>query len=442
MSWDFETDPKLAEELAWARAFVRDEVEPVDHLVWHAYNMSDPVRQRLIPPLQDRVRERGMWAWHLPPALGGQGRGQVQLALLNEILGGSHCAPVVFGCQAPDSGNAEILAHFGSEHLRETFLGPLLRNEIVSAFSMTEPQGGSDPTQFSTTAELDCDEWVLNGEKWFTSHAPYAAFFIVLAVTAPNDAPHRRMSMFVVPADTPGIEIIRNVGFYGHDDAHSTHAYIRYNRVRVPSENLLGGVGQGFLVAQTRLGGGRIHHAMRTVALVKNAFDALCQRALSRSTKGDLLANKQLIQEMIAESWVQIEQFRLLVLRTAWKIDKYNDYEKVRADISAVKVAMPGVLRDVASRALQVHGSLGASNEMPFGAMIAESYTKGLADGPTEIHKTTLARQVLKSYSPTDELFPSSHLPGLRSHALEKYGEQLSDLPPELIRQSWASTYR
>jgi acyl-CoA dehydrogenase len=211
MSWDFETEPEFQRELDWVDAFVREEVEPVDSLVRHAWDMEDPVRQRLIPPLQTTVRERGLWATHLGPGLGGPGYGQVKLALLNEILGRTHCGPIVFGCQAPDSGNAEILAHYGSPELKARYLEPLLRNDIVSAFSMTEPQGGSDPTEFVTRAELDGDEWVINGEKWFTTHGNFASFLIVLAVTDPDEPAHQRMSMFVVPKGTPGVEIIRNV---------------------------------------------------------------------------------------------------------------------------------------------------------------------------------------------------------------------------------------
>jgi len=423
MSWDFETEPEFQKELDWVDAFVREEVEPVDFLVKHAWDMDDPARQRLIPPLQQQVRDRGLWATHLGANLGGPGYGQLKLALLNEILGRTHSGPIVFGCQAPDSGNAEILAHYGTPELKERYLQPLLRNEIVSAFSMTEPQGGSDPTQFVTRAELDGDEWVINGEKWFSSHANFASFLIVLAVTDPDEPAHRRMSMFVVPKDTPGLHILRNVPVYGHNEG--THSYIRYENVRIPKDHLLGDRGQGFIVAQTRLGGGRIHHAMRTVGIVKRAFDMMCERALSRITKGEVLARKQLVQEMIADSWVQIEQFRLLVLRTAWKIDRYNDYLRVRADISAVKAAMPQVLHDVASRALQIHGSLGISDEMPFGAMVLESYHMGLADGATEVHKITLARQVLKDYKASDDLFPTMHLPKLRAQAHEKYDDLL-----------------
>ncbi|HEX8580764.1 MAG TPA: acyl-CoA dehydrogenase family protein [Acidimicrobiales bacterium] len=425
MSWDFETDPEFQRELDWVDEFVREEVEPVDQVIRHAWDMGDPVRMRLIPPLQEQVRERSLWGAHLGPHLGGQGYGQLKLALLNEILGRTHSGPIVFGCHAPDSGNAEILATYGSERLKKEYLEPLLANEIVSAFSMTEPQGGSDPTQFVTRAELDGDEWVINGEKWFTSHGNFASFLVVVAVTDPDADPYRRMSMFVVPSDTPGIEIVRNVPVYGHGDL-GTHSYIRYRDVRVPRENLLGERGAGFVVAQTRLGGGRIHHAMRTVGLVRKAFDMMCERALSRVTKGEVLARKQLVQEMIADSWIQIEQFRLLVLQTAWRIDRYKDYQKVRADISAVKAAMPAVLHDVASRALQIHGSLGVSDEMPFGSMVLESFHMGLADGATEVHKVTLAKVLLKDHRPSDDLFPTQHLPKLRAHAQAKFDDELS----------------
>jgi acyl-CoA dehydrogenase len=434
VSWNFETDPEFQERLDWAAHFVRTEVQPLDHVIHHGYDMKDPLRQKLIPPLQDEVRRQELWACHLGPELGGPGYGQVKLGLLNEVLGASPWAPIVFGCHAPDSGNAEILAHYGTDDLKKRYLEPLLRNDIVSAFSMTEPRGGSDPTQFTCRAVQDGDDWVVNGEKWFTSHAKFADFLILLAVTDPEAEPHRRMSMFVLPADTPGVEIVRDVGMAGFAEqpGDGTHAYMRYTDVRIPGDHLLGGRGDGFVVAQTRLGGGRIHHAMRTVGLVRYAFDMLCERALSRFTAGEVLARKQAVEHLIADSWMQIEQFRLFVLQTAWKIDKYNDYRKVRHDIAAVKAAMPGVLHDVASRALQVHGSLGASDEMPFGHMIMTAYQMGLVDGATEIHKSTVARQVLRGYTATEDLFPSQHLPRLRDQARAKYALVLAELEETL----------
>jgi acyl-CoA dehydrogenase len=428
MGWDFETDPDYQVELDWVEQFVNEQIAPVDLVIDHAWDVRDPVRNALIKPLQDQVRERKLWGAHLGPELGGLGFGQLKLALLNEKLGRTHSGPVVFGCQAPDSGNAEILAHYGTDDLKKRYLEPLLDGDIVSCFSMTEPHGGSDPTGFTTKAVLDGDEWVISGEKWFSSHARFADFLIVMAVTDPDAEPHRSMSMFVVPIDTPGINIVRNVGVWGHEDelAEGTHAYIRYEDVRVPADHLLGERGQGFAVAQTRLGGGRIHHAMRTVGLVTHAFDLICQRAVSRKNKGVALGDKQLVQEMIADSWLQIEQFRLLVLRTAWKIDRYNDYRKVRADISAVKAGMPKVLLDVSSRAIQIHGSLGISTELPFGKWVLESYHMGLADGATEVHKVNLAQGLLRSYEADTGLFPAYHVPTLRDAARIRFADALA----------------
>ncbi len=427
MAWDFETDAEFQKELDWIDEFVREEVEPLDFVVTSPYDIADPVRAAVIPPLQAQVQERELWACHLGPDLGGPGYGQVKLALMNEILGRAKCAPTVFGTQAPDTGNSEILAHFGTDEQKERFLQPLLRNEIVSCYSMTEPQGGADPAVFQTSAVLDGDEWVLNGEKWFSSNARYAAFFIVMAVTDPDNELVRSQSQFLVPADTPGIEFIRHVGvgYESESDDHGSHSYVRYNDVRIPAENLLGERGGGFAVSQVRLGGGRIHHAMRTSGRVRRIFDMMCERALSRNTKGEMLGRKQMVQEMIADSWIEMEMFRLLVLRTAWKIDKLQDYRLVRKDISAVKVAMPTVYRNVASRALQIHGSLGVSWEMPFAKEVIESFHMGLADGPTEVHKVQVARRVLDEYVPCDDLFPTMHLPKRRAAALEKYGPVL-----------------
>ena len=417
MSWDFETDPEFAEELKWIDEFVREEVEPVDLLIDDPWDVGDALRNDLIKPLQQRVKERKLWGCHLGPELGGPGYGQVKLGLMNEILGRSLAAPIVFGSQAPDSGNSEILAHYGTDAQKSRFLEPLLAGDIVSCFSMTEPQGGADPQVFTTTAHLDGDDWVINGEKWFSSSASVAAFFIVMAISEPDASPYQRHSMFIVPAETPGIELIRNV------DGH--HGYLRYTDVRVPADHILGGRGEAFLVAQTRLGGGRIHHAMRTVGLVRHTLDLMCRRALSRHTQGERLADKQLVQAAIAESWCELESFRLLVLQTAWKIDKYGDYKRVRGDVSAIKAMMPKVLHNVASRALQIHGSIGISDEMPFMGYVRDSFTMALADGPTEVHLTNLARAVLRGYSPDSEMFPDYHTLRRRESAQLKYADVL-----------------
>ena len=436
MAWDFETEPEFQEKLDWIERFIDDEVEPLTQLGLGYAGPKSKAYQKAIRPLQARVREQGLWACHLGPELGGQGYGQVKLALINERLGRVGLAPVVFGCQAPDTGNAEIIAHYGSEAQKKKYLWPLLNNEITSGYSMTEPQGGSDPLAFTTTAVLDGDEWVINGEKWFTSGARSAEVLVVYAVTDPDHSdPYRRMSMFLVPRKTKGVEVVRYVGVGTERPGRGSEGYMRYTDVRVPYDALLGPRGEAFVIGQTRLGGGRVHHAMRTVGQCRRALDLMCQRAVSRTTRGGgKIADYQMVQEQIADSWIQLEQFRLLVLQTAWKIDKYKDYRKVRKDIAAVKVAMPKVYHDIASKAMHIHGALGVSNEMPFTQMLIGSMVMGIADGPTEVHKITVAKQVLRDFRPDNDLFPAYHLPKVRENAKDKY----PDIAEEL-RAEWAA---
>lgn len=422
MAWDFETDPAFQKELDWVDAFVREEVEPLDLLLASPYAVNDPERNRLVKPLQAQVRERGLWACHLGPELGGPGYGQLKLALMNEILGRSSFAPTVFGCQAPDSGNAEILARYGSSEQKRRFLEPLLANDIVSCFAMTEPQGGSDPLLFDSSAVRDGEHWVLNGQKWFASNAKDASFLITMVVTEPEAPPHRRLSAFIVPAGTPGLETIRNVNVAGRrSDGHS-HGYLQFRDLRVPADHMLGAPGAAFEVAQARLGGGRIHHAMRTIGEARKALDLMCERAVSRPARRGTLADKQLVQAMVADSWIQLEQFRLFVLRTAWKIDKVDDYKAVRKDISAVKAAMPKIFHDIVSRAIQIHGALGVSDEMPFVEQLVSSFVMGIADGPTEVHQVALAKELLTAVKPAEGLFPSAHRPAARERARRKLG--------------------
>jgi acyl-CoA dehydrogenase len=426
MTWDFETEPDFQAKLDWAAAFVRDEVEPLD-LLWGglAFTPPDPTLKAIIDPLKQQVRDQGLWATHLGPELGGQGYGQLKLSLLNEILGASSWAPIIFGCQAPDTGNAEIIAHYGTPEQKERYLAPLLEGEIFSCYSMTEPQAGSDPSLFETRAVRDGDDWVINGWKFFSSNARTAAFLIVMVVTNPDVSAYEGMSMFLVPTDTPGIDLVRNVALAGEPDDEGSHALIHYDDVRVPADALLGGEGQAFAIAQTRLGGGRIHHAMRTIGMAQSALDMMCERALSRKTADGRLADKQFVQGYIADSYAQLAQFRLFVLYTAWSIDKHNDYRKVRKDIAAIKVLMPGVLHDIAQRALQVHGALGVSNEMPFHRMMLGAAVMGLADGPTEVHKVTVAKQVLRGYQPSDDLWPTQHRPKRLAAAQARYADVL-----------------
>jgi acyl-CoA dehydrogenase len=426
MAWDFRTDPEYQEQLDWVDTFVREEVEPLD-LVFPDLQFVplDEHRRRAIDPLKDEVRRRGLWATHLGPELGGQGYGQLKLALLNEILGRSQWASNVFGCQAPDTGNAEIIAHYGTPEQKERYLRPLLDGEMFSCYSMTEPHAGADPRMFTTRAVKDGDEWVINGWKFFSSNAKTASFLIVMAVTDPDVSAYQGMSMFLVPTDTPGVKIERNIGLAGEPLNEGFHALIHYDDVRVPAEALLGGEGQAFAIAQTRLGGGRIHHAMRTIGLAKKALDMMCERALSRETAGSLLGDKQFVQGYIADSYAQLVQFRLFVLYTAWEIDEYNDYQKVRKDIATAKVVMPTVLHDIAWRSMQVHGALGTSNEMPFFQYIHGAAVMGLADGPTEVHKVTIARQLLRDYKPSDDRWPTEHIPKKLDAARAKYAEYL-----------------
>ncbi|QJT05273.1 acyl-CoA dehydrogenase [Streptomyces asoensis] len=428
---DFTIDPDFQARLDWAAAFVREEVEPLDLLFPHGgdpYDTRNEKARAILRPLQQRVREQGLWACHLGPELGGPGYGQVRLALLNEILGRSYWAPTVFGTAAPDTGNAEILALFGTEEQKARYLRPLLDGEIVSTFSMTEPQAGADPKEFVCHARRDGEEWVIDGEKWFSSNARYAAFLIVMAVTDPDAPPHARMSMFIVPAETPGIEIKRNVGTMDERGSldEGIHAYLRYHQVRVPLDAMLGGPGEGFKVAQARLGGGRVHHAMRTVGKCARAFDMMCERALSRRTQGTLLAEKQAVQQLIADSWVELHQFRLLVLHTAWIIDN-RPHGAARTQIAMCKVQTAKVLHDIVQRAVHLHGSLGTTDELPLAKWWMAVPNLALADGPTEVHRTTIAKQLLKGHRPAEGLFPSEHLPPKREAARKRYAHIIGD---------------
>ena len=435
MAWDFETDPEFQKKLDWIEEFMRDEVEPLSHLGMAVFSTLG--REKFIKPLQQKVKDQGLWACHLGPELGGQGFGQLKLALMNEKLGRNGLAPSVFGCQAPDSGNAEIIAHYGTEAQKERYLWPLLNGEIRSAFSMSEPSGGSDPLTFTTRAVLDGKEWVINGEKWFSTNARYSKVLVLYAITDPDAKdPYRRTSIFLVPTDTPGVEIIRNVGVgAGGEIGGGNEGYVRYNNVRLPYDALLGDRGAAFVIAQVRLGGGRVHHAMRTVGACRHALDLMCQRAVSRTTRDGRLADLQMVQEQIADSWIAVESFRLLVMRTAWLIDKHKDYQKVRKDIAAIKVAMPKVYHDVATKAAHLHGALGVSNEMPFMRMVTSALVMGIADGPTEVHKVTLAKQILKDYTPDNDLFPAYHIPKQQEEARARFKAELGELKDAYVAQ-------
>lgn len=424
MAWDFTTEPEFQEKLDWADEFVRSNVEPLD-LLYPGMNftpLEDPLKS-LVKQLQDEVRAQDLWAAHLDPDLGGHGYGQLKLALLNEILGRSGWAPTIFGCQAPDTGNAEIIAAYGTQEQKDKYLQPLLEGTAFSCYSMTEPQGGSDPTQFRCRAVKDGDEWVINGDKFFSSNLRTAKFLIVMAVTNPDVSPYRGMSMFLVPADTPGINVLHHLGLGNEGWHEGSHGHVRYENVRVPEENLLGGEGRAFEVAQRRLGGGRIHHAMRAVAGARKMFDMMCERALSRYTQGGLLAEKQFVQEAIADSWIQIQYFRLMVMHTAWLIDQSSTAE-VRQHVSACKVLAAQILSDIGRRTTHIHGALGVSNAMSLGG---GGGAMGLVDGPTEVHKVQVARRVLKNHEPHSDGWPTEFRPRKLVAARRRFEEMVSE---------------
>lgn len=424
MAWDFSTDPEFQAKLDWMDTFVRERVEPLDVAFPDPaapYDRRNPMLRALTHPLQDEVKCQGLWACPLGPELGGPGYGQVNLALMHEILGRSQWGPTIFGCQAPDSGNAEILAAYGTEEQKRRYLEPLLAGDIVSCFAMTEPQGGSDPRGFRCRAFRDGDGWVIEGEKYFASHADLANFLIVMAITNPDVPVHRGASMFLVPRDTPGLHIVQRAGLGTEPLGEGHHCHLRFDRCRVPAENLLGGEGEGFAIAQTRLGGGRVHHAMRVVGMAKKALQMMCERALSREVAGEPLANKQLVQQAIATSFLQLEQFRLLVLYTAWHIDR-GHRDQARLYIAAVKIQMAEVLHDIVQRAVHLHGALGCSNELPLMRWWLAVPVMGITDGPTEVHTVTVARQVLTRYRPYTGHWPPEFLPEKLRQARQQLG--------------------
>ncbi len=429
---DFSISPALQEKLDWIRAFIDREVLPMDAVFENSalYNAGHAASRAVLKPLQEKVKAKGLWGLHLTHELGGPGFGSVELCHINEILGRTRWGPITFGCQAPDSGNGEILARYGTPGQKQKFLGPLQAGEIYSCFSMTEVEGGSDPTQFLCKATLEGDEWVIEGEKWFSSNLRFASFAIVMVLTEPDASPHRRFSTLLVPTETPGIEIIRNVGMPIEEIGGGGHAYVRYNKVRVPAENLLGERGGGFDVAQSRLGGGRIHHAMRTIGLARRALDMMMERAVSRTTRGKRLGDHQLVQTDIAECWIKVEELKLLVLKTAWLLDQGKDDES-RLWIGACKVRCAQVAMDVTTKAMHLLGSLGVSNETPLALMLINALSMGIADGPTEVHQMQIGRNLLKAAEPAAGRFPTEHLPAQRAAALEQFEKQANGLHPD-----------
>ncbi len=421
--WDFETEPGFQSKLDWMRRFIDENLvvlEPIQHELppdeWRAVKAH----------LQQQVKEQGLWGAFLGPDLGGPGFGQLRLALMSEIIGRCMISMTVFGVQAPDSGNIELLAHGADEAQRARWLEPNLRGDVTSAFALTEPfLAGADPTRIATTAVLDGDEWVLNGHKWFTTNGSSADFLLVFAETDPDQRPHRHASIFVVEAGTPGMEVVRDIPTMSHPavefGAPGNHAEIVFRECRVPAGNLIGARGEGFVLAQKRLGGGRIHHAMRWLGQARRSLEIMCERAVSRESHGRLLAQHQMIQYYVATSHTEIEAARLLTFQTAWQMDRFGA-SAVRADVSMVKAHVSRVVLAVLDRTIQVCGALGYSSDLPVESWYRTTRFGTIGDGPDEVHKTVVARALLKQFAPVTG-WPSEHLPSRRPAAELRWTE-------------------
>jgi acyl-CoA dehydrogenase len=394
---DFSIPAPLQETLKKVRKFLIDEVYPLEVDL-----LSRPFRE-LLPALaakRDRVREMGLFAPQVPKDHGGAGLKFMEHALLSEELGRTPLGHFVFNCQAPDAGNMEILHDFGTPEQKETWLKPLVAGKIRSCFSMTEPgYPGSNPVWMATTAVLDGDSYVINGRKWFTSSADGASIAVVMVVTDPAADPHARASQIIVPTNTPGFKIVRNISVMGHSgEDWPSHSEVLYEDVRVPRKNLLGRPGAGFEIAQARLGPGRIHHCMRWMGICERSFDLLCERAARRDlAPGDKLGSRQTIQSWIAESRAEINAARLMVLQAAWKIDREGT-KAAREEISLIKFYAAGVLMKVVDRAIQAHGALGMTDDTILSYYYRHERAARIYDGPDEVHKSTVARRILRGY--------------------------------------------
>lgn len=359
-------------------------------------------RPPVIEELKAKARELGLWNLFLPHHPAGAGLTNLQYAPLAEITGHSPAlAPEALNCSAPDTGNMELLAEFGTREQQDRWLVPLLDGKIRSAFCMTEPDvASSDATNIATRIERDGDSYVINGRKWWSSGAmnPRCEIFIVMGKTDPSAERHRQQSMILVPRDTPGVDVRRGVHVFGYTDApHGGHAEIEFRDVRVPATNLLGGEGGGFAIAQARLGPGRIHHCMRLIGMAERALELMCRRTTSRVAFGKALAQQGVVQDWIAEARVRIEQARLLVLKTAWLMDTIGN-KGAHAEIQAIKIITPRMAEWVIDRAIQAHGAAGVTQDFPLGQLWAAARTLRFADGPDEVHKRSLARRELRHY--------------------------------------------
>ena len=394
---DFGIDDELADTLDRVRNYVDEELIPLEE------KFVDQDFGELLPLLHRRreeVKDLGLFTPQLPEEYGGLGLSLLEFGHIAAELGRSPVGHYVFNCQAPDAGNMEILIEHATDEQRETYLEPLVDGSIRSCFSMTEPEfAGSNPTRMGTTAKRQGDEYVINGRKWFTTAADGAEFAVVMAVTNPEqDNRYMRASQIIVPTDTPGFELVRNISIMGEEGSDfASHAEIQYNDVRVPVDNRLGPEGAGFMIAQERLGPGRIHHCMRWIGICERAFELMCERAATRELyPGKMLGERQMVQAMIAESRAEIDAARMLTLRTAWKIDNIGQ-KAARVDVSSIKFYVANVLQDVLDRAIQIHGALGITDDTPLAWWFRHERGARIYDGPDEVHKSVVAKRILRN---------------------------------------------
>ena len=410
---DFTPSPEIAELRERVLDFMDAEIYPVERELMEALDAEVgpgvPYPQALVE-IREKAKGEGLWNLFMPDESFGPGLKNWEYGLLCEEMGRSPVvAGMAFNCAAPDTGNMEILAEHGTTEQRERWLEPLLEGRIRSCFSMTEPEvSGSDPTLLQARAELDGDEWVVDGHKWFTSGAVGAELAIAMVVTDPDAPPYARASMICVPTDNPGFNLVRPIPVMGHDKGPG-HCEIRYEGCRVPKDSLLGERGAGFAIAQDRLGPGRIHHCMRAIGTAERAHEMMCRRANERVVFGGPLADKQFVQEAIAASRMEIDQARLLTLYAAWKMDTEGK-RAARQSISAIKIVAANMVMDVLDRAIQIHGSLGMTDDTPLAALWRFSRMLRLADGPDEVHKMVLARRELNRWSKRAEAEASGEL--------------------------------
>lgn len=395
---DFDISAEMTVRLAMIREFMDREVIPLEGELLH----GDPQQLELaVAHAQYKVKQMGLWAPNHPVEFGGLGLSMVDHGLFAEAVGRSPLGMTVFGTQAPDAGNVEILHKYGTPEQQDRWLRPLVDGEIRSCFSMTEPEtAGSNPLLLETSAVSDGDDYVINGQKWFTSSADGAAFAIVMAVTDPDAPPHQRTSMIIVPTDTPGFELVRNVSVMGHaGSGHASHGEVAYQSCRVPKTNLLGPEGGGFVIAQDRLGPGRIHHCMRWLGIAGRAFEMMCERANQRTidSSGATLADRQVIQHWVAELDAEIRSARLLTLHAAWSIDQFGA-KAARDEISAIKFLVANTMLKAVDTAIQVHGALGVTDDTVLAYWYRHERAARIYDGADEVHKTSLGRRILRRH--------------------------------------------